>query len=69
MVESINFVCLGQTELVKELGKKGQSSDITIYDNKKDDRIITYVIPSGYPDNRQDPTINYCGKFGRVFYS
>jgi selenocysteine-specific translation elongation factor len=53
MVESINFVCLGQTELVKELGKKGQSSDITIYDNKKDDRIITYVIPSGYPDKIQ----------------
>lgn len=53
MVESINFVCLGQTEFVKELGKKGQSSDITTYDSKKDDRIITYVIPSGYPDKIQ----------------
>ena len=53
MVKSINFVCLGQTEFVKELGKKGQSSDITIYDNKKDDRIMTYVIPSGYPDKIQ----------------
>jgi selenocysteine-specific translation elongation factor len=52
-VESINFVCLGQTEFVKELGKKGQSSDITTYDSKKDDRIITYVIPSGYPDKIQ----------------
>jgi len=66
MVKSINFVCLGQTEFVKELGKIRQSSDITIYHNKKDDRIMTYVIPSGYPDN---PTINYRGKFGRVFYS
>jgi selenocysteine-specific translation elongation factor len=53
VVKSINFVCLGQTEFVKDLGKKGQSSDITIYDNKKDDRIMTYVIPSGYPDKIQ----------------
>ena len=52
-MESINFVCLGQTEFVKELGKKGQSSDITTYDSKKDDRIMTYVIPSGYPDKIQ----------------
>jgi selenocysteine-specific translation elongation factor len=52
-VESINFVCLGQTEFVKELGKKGQSSDITTYDSKKDDRIMTYVIPSGFPEKIQ----------------
>jgi len=52
-VESINFVCLGQTEFVKELGKKGQSSDITTYDSKKDERIMTYVIPSGFPDKIQ----------------
>ena len=52
-MESINFVCLGQTEFVKQLGKKGQSSDITTYDSKKDDRIMTYVIPSGFPDKIQ----------------
>ena len=52
-VESINFVCLGQTDFAKELGKKGQSSDITIYDKKKDDKIMTFVIPSGYPDKIQ----------------
>ncbi len=52
-MESINFVCLGQTEFVKELGKKGHSSDITTYDSKKDDRIMTYVIPSGFPDKIQ----------------
>lgn len=52
-MESINFVCLGQTEFVKELGKKGQSSDITTFDSKKDDRIMTYVIPSGFPDKIQ----------------
>jgi selenocysteine-specific translation elongation factor len=52
-VESINFVCLGQTEFINELGKKGQSSDITTYDKKKDNRIMTYVIPSGYPDKIQ----------------
>ena len=52
-MESINFVCLGQTEFVKELGKKGQSSDITTYDSKKDERIMTYVIPSGFPDKIQ----------------
>lgn len=52
-MESINFVCLGQAEFTKELGKKGQTSDITTYDKKKDDRIMTYVIPSGYPDKIQ----------------
>ena len=52
-MESINFVCLGQIEFVKELGKKGQSSDVTTYDKKKDDRIMTYVIPSGYPEKIQ----------------
>ena len=52
-MESINFVCLGQTEFVKELGKKGQSSDVTTYDKKKDDRIMTYVIPSSYPEKIQ----------------
>ena len=52
-MESINFVCLGQTEFVKELGKKGQSSDVTTYDKKKDDWIMTYVIPSGYPEKIQ----------------
>jgi selenocysteine-specific translation elongation factor len=52
-VESINFVCLGQTEFVNELGKKGQSSDVTTYDKKKDDRIMTYIIPSGYPEKIQ----------------
>jgi len=53
IVESINFICLGQTEFVKELGKKGQSSDITTYDSKNNDRIMTYVIPSGFPDKIQ----------------
>jgi selenocysteine-specific translation elongation factor len=52
-VDSINFVCRGQTEFVKELGKKGQASDITTYDSKKGDRIMTYVIPSGFPEKIQ----------------
>ena len=52
-MDSINFVCLGQTEFVKELGKKGQASDITTYDSKKGDRIMTYVIPSGFPEKIQ----------------
>lgn len=52
-VESINVVCLGETEFVKGLGKKGQSSDITTYDKKNDDRIMTFIIPSGYPDKIQ----------------
>lgn len=61
-MESINFVCLGQTDFVKELGKKGQSSDITTYDSKKDDRIMTYVIPSGYPEKIQPllTAVNLC---------
>ena len=52
-MDSINFVCLGKTDFVEELGKKGQSSDITTYDSKKGDRIMTYVIPSGFPEKIQ----------------
>lgn len=54
-MESINFVCLGKTDFVKELGKRGTESDIAIYDRKMNDKnkIMTYTVPIGYPDKIQ----------------
>jgi len=35
------------------LGKKGTSSDITIYDRKTNDKIISYCFPNTYPEKLQ----------------
>jgi selenocysteine-specific translation elongation factor len=44
-------VCvLGSKEYAKNIGKKGTSSDITLYNLKSGDNIVTAVEPSSYPD-------------------
>jgi len=40
----------GDENLAGELGKKGTSSDITLYNRKTADTIYTFVVPSSYPD-------------------
>ncbi|ENN96045.1 elongation factor Tu domain-containing protein [Methanocaldococcus villosus KIN24-T80] len=40
----------------RELGKKGTSSDITFYNYKQGDKIVTYVEPTRYPE-RINPLI------------
>ncbi|WP_456472436.1 EF-Tu/IF-2/RF-3 family GTPase [Methanocaldococcus sp.] len=40
----------GQFKDMRELGKKGTSSDITFYNYKQGDKIITYIEPTRYPD-------------------
>lgn len=43
----------GDKELGKELGKKGTESDITLYNIKKDDKILSFVEPTRYPEKIQ----------------
>ena len=52
-MNSFNFVLLGDTTIANELGKKGTSSDITIYDRKTNHKIISYCFPNTYPEKLQ----------------
>jgi selenocysteine-specific translation elongation factor len=53
MLDSINYVILGDYTIASELGKKGTSSDITIYDRKTSDTIYSYTVPTAFPDKIQ----------------
>lgn len=53
MLKSINFVVLGDYGLAAELGKKGTSTDITIYDRKTSDTVYTWTAPNTFPDKIQ----------------
>jgi len=46
-------VILGDTSIANDLGKKGTSTDITIYDRKTNDQIISYCFSNTYPDKLQ----------------
>jgi len=52
-VDSINFVVLGEHSIVDEFGKKGTSSDITLYDKKESNSILTWTVPNGFPEKIQ----------------
>jgi len=52
-VKSINFVILGDSAIAGELGKKGTTTDISIYDKKTSDRIYTFTVPLTYPEKIQ----------------
>ncbi len=53
MVNSINFVILGDYSVAAELGKKGTETDIAIYDKKTADIIYTWTAPITFPDKIQ----------------
>jgi len=53
LVKSVNFVVLGKQDLASEFGKKGDVSDISLYDRKESDIIKTWVTPNGFPDKIQ----------------
>ena len=53
MVNSINFVVLGDYSIAAELGKKGTTSDIAIYDRKTQDTIYSWTVPITFPDKIQ----------------
>jgi len=47
---NLNIAYLGPEDLVKELGKKGTSTDITFYNMKKGGVTLTIIEPSRYPE-------------------
>jgi selenocysteine-specific translation elongation factor len=52
-LNSINFVILGDSSIADELGKKGTTTDIAIYDKKTSNYIYTWTLPVTYPDKIQ----------------
>ncbi len=52
-MKSINFTLLADESLAKDFGKKGTSTDITIYDRKESDTLRTWTIPTSFPDKIQ----------------
>ena len=52
-MESVNFVVLGEQSIASDFGKKGTSSDLTLYDRKESEKIYTWVIPNGFPEKIQ----------------
>lgn len=53
MLNSINFVVLGDSTIAAQLGKKGTSTDIVIYDRKTADTVYTWTAPTTFPDKIQ----------------
>ncbi len=50
-MNSINYTLLGDDEsLAKDFGKKGTSTDITIYDKKEGGFVKTWTLPTGFPE-------------------
>ena len=52
-MESINFTLLGDDALASTFGKKGTSTDITIYDRKDSGIIRTWTVPTSFPEKIQ----------------
>lgn len=52
-MKSINYTILGDESIAKDFGKKGTSTDLTIYDRKESNFIRTWTIPSGFPEKIQ----------------
>jgi len=52
-MESINFVVLGDQSIANDFGKKGTSTDLTLYDRKESNIIRTWITANGFPDKIQ----------------
>ncbi len=52
-MNSLNYALLGDPSIAPELGKKATQSDITTYDRKTGDAILTLSVANGYPDKLQ----------------
>ena len=44
---------LGEQTIVNDFGKKGTSTDLTLYDKKESDIIRTWIVPNGFPEKIQ----------------
>lgn len=49
-MKSINYTLLGDESMAKDFGKKGTSTDITIYDKKETGFVKTWTVPNGFPE-------------------
>jgi selenocysteine-specific translation elongation factor len=52
-MKNVNFVLLGDYQIANELGKKGTTSDVSIYDKKVLDTIFTCTVPIAFPEKIQ----------------
>lgn len=52
-MKSINYSLLGDESIAKEFGKKGTTTDITIYDKKESGSVKTWTLPTGFPEKIQ----------------
>ncbi len=52
-MDSINFVLLGDHSIAAQLGKKGTTTDIAIFDRKTTDVVYTWTVPLTFPDKVQ----------------
>jgi selenocysteine-specific translation elongation factor len=52
-MKSLNFVIVGDYQIVNDLGKKGTTTDLSIYDRKTRDTIYTWTVPITFPDKIQ----------------
>lgn len=52
-MKSINYTFLGDESIVQDFGKKGTSTDITIYDKKEAEFVKTWTVPTGFPEKIQ----------------
>ena len=52
-MKSVNFVILGDHSIANDFGKKGTSTDLTLYDKKESDIIRTWITPNGFPEKIQ----------------
>jgi len=49
-MKSINYTLLGDETVAKEFGKKGTTTDLTIYDRKESESVKTWTLPTGFPE-------------------
>src|SRR3972149_4074496 len=52
-MKSINYTLLGDEAVAKEFGKKGTTTDLTIYDKKESESVKTWTLPTGFPEKIQ----------------
>lgn len=56
IMKNINVAVLGDDEFAKSLGKKGTTTDFTIYNYKSEELTVTFMSPTSYPDKLQSLT-------------
>lgn len=52
-MQNLNVAVLGDYTTLEYLGKRGTTSDISLYDRKSRDSIITYIAPISFPEKIQ----------------